>query len=715
MNERLEAIRERVLTEPGMDDPGRGAVYAQSYARTKGEPAVIRVAKATAHYFRTRAVRIHPGELIVGARAATEPPPGDGADAEAETHAWPETPPLSKKYLDEGMMIQCGNHQTIDYETVLSVGFRGLIERIDARLAGLMGAESEKGDFLAALRIVAEGYIDSCRRYAELAAAEAEQCTDATRRAELEIIAANCVRVVEHPPRTFWEACQSVWSAFFFMPDSPGRIDQYLYPFYRHDMDDGALTREFAAELLSCLWAKYQGFLGASETRTGNHHAVLGGTDAEGNDAMNELSTLCLEVTRDMALHRPQVGIRWHKNMSRDFLERAAAVLRAGMGSPDFCSDEQIVPALIGIGVEPADARNFSLSGCHEIMISGKSHMGSVQGMVNMPKMMRIALGLEPQITPRADLAGIDSYEKLWSAVVDAMRGTVAAMHELSEHLDGNRAAGGGWLESSLVTGGCIASARSILRGGAVYNYCNWDAIGIANLADALYATRRLVFDERTLTLDELVAALQNDWAGCEPLRHAVLSDPGLFGNDNDGVDSIAADIVREFAGLLKARPPYRGGLYTLGTLCGYENAHADFGARTGATPDARHAGAPFASSLAAAPGRDRRGVTAMLQSVAKLPHHLLPTSVTVNVTLDPVLLADDRGIRRIADLIEGHFRSGGQQLQFTFADRAMLLAAKADPSQHTGLMVRVAGYAAPFVALDDNTQEEIIGRTCSK
>ncbi|MHC4985415.1 MAG: glycine radical domain-containing protein, partial [Planctomycetota bacterium] len=225
-------------------------------------------------------------------------------------------------------------------------------------------------------------------------------------------------------------------------------------------------------------------------------------------------------------------------------------------------------------------------------------------------------------------------------------------------------------------------------------------------------AIRRLVFNERTLTLAEFVDVLRDEWAGREPLRQEILTGDGHFGNDNDGVDTIAADIITTFDELIKTKTPFRGGQYILGTLAGYENAHSHFGARTGATPDGRKAGESFASSLAAAAGRDHHGPTAMLNSVAKMPHRLLPTSTVTNISLDRSLLAGPEGIADVASLIEGHFRSGGQQCQLTFYGREELLAARAEPETHGHVMVRVAGYSAPFVTLDVPTQDEIIART---
>ena len=738
MNSRLDTIREHVQSTPVPVDPAENVIWSEILARTAGEPGVIRAAKASAHYRRHRAIVIHPGELIVGSRAVTDyAPPDDIVVDEHPYHDGPPWPALAQAHLSADMTITCGNHETINYDTVLSVGFAGLIERIDNRLAemaeGRVGAlhprtaasehttrgsegptlQDNQRDFLLALRIEAEGHIDFCHRYADLAAHEAARCGDAGRRAELETVAANCRRVIERPPETFWQACQAAWFAFFFAADAGGRVDQYLYPFYRRDIDAGLITRDQAKELICCLWAKYQGWLGSDERRTGNHRVTLGGVKPDGSDAVNELSWICLEVTEEIATTRPQVGVRWHEGMDPAFLARAVKVLRTDLNNLEFCSDHQIVPALVHAGVAEADARDFSLSGCHEVIVSGKSQMGAVEGMVNVPKIIRIALGLEPDLKADVDLAAIDSSEKLWAAVVEAMRETVAAMHEHSEFLDSMRATEvGRALASSLLTEGCIESALSTPQGGATYNFCNWDAIGIANLADSLAAIRRVVFDDGLLTLAELVDVVGNDWAGHEPLRQKILTHDEHFGNDSDAVDVIAAEIIRTLDGLMKTKTPFRGGQYILGTLAGYENAHSHFGTRTGATPDGRKAGDSLASSLGASAGRDHHGPTAMLNSVAKMPHRLLPTSTVTNISLDRSLLAGEEGIADVASLIEGHFRSGGQQCQLTFYGREELLAARAKPETHGHVMVRVAGYSAPFVTLDEPTQDEIIART---
>jgi formate C-acetyltransferase len=693
-------------------------------ARTAGEPPVLREAEAFAHYCRTRALVLHEGELIVGAQSCVEHDPVQETTPQIFgrrrfASPWP-VPEDVERLFQKGVLGPAGNHTTMDYDTILSIGFEGLIDRIERRMERLSASEEEaveKRHFLQALRIVARGYVDLCQRYGDYARALAGETEDEMRGRELQAIAQNCWRVPTQPPRSFWEACQALWFCFFFLPDAPGRVDQYLYPFYRQDVERGAISRDFARdfarELLSCLWIKYFSFAGAQAGVSAHQHLTLGGVHPDGSDASNELTDLCLEVTADLRLHRPQVGLRWNRDMPPERLRRAVRVLRAGSGNPDFCNDEQIVPALVRIGIRPEDARDFSLSGCHEVIVTGKAQMGSVEGFVNLPKVLRLALGLEPALGYEAHLAAIDSDEALWDALLAALRFVAQGAHRAAVARDRRAAeAPGGNLTASLVVQDCIENARGYTQGGARYNHCNWNVIGIANLADSLATLRRLVFEERALTLGEFVEALDANWQGYEALRQRALNRLAHFGNDREGVDRIAAQVIEACSEALAEWTPYRGGKYILGTTAGGENMHIEFGRVTGATPDGRLDGDPLADSLGASQGRDRQGVTALLNSVAGLPHALLPTATTLNVKLDPKLLADESAVDKIATLIEGHFISGGQQCQFNLVDRDMLLEAKRCPEKYGDLMVRVTGYSAPFVSLWPDLQDEIIART---
>ena len=738
MTPRVERLRAKAMRTGGATDPSAGKLREESMAQTAGEPDLIREAKAVAHHYRHRPLVIHEDELVVGDSPRHEF--GCAQDVQPTIigrRNWQSPWPVPEDvglFFREGLFGPAGNHTTLDYEAIFADGFRGLLERIGRAKACLTdggGDHGEKLDFIEALRIVAEGYIDLSTRYAEYAAELAAAEPDAKRRKELEVIAANCRRVPADAPTSFWEGCQCAWFAFFFLPDAPGRLDQYLYPLYRQDIDNGTLTRDFARELLSCLWLKYFTQTGAQDGVSARHHLTLGGVKLDGSDASNDVTYLCLEVTEELRLVRPQIGLRWNRDTPFPLLKQAVRTLRSKTGMPDLCSDEQIVPALMHVGVAAEDARDFSLSGCHEVIVTGKAQMGSVEGFINMPKLLRIALGLEPALRRNGDLSPVGEYAQLWNLLIEAMELVAEAAHEASVCRDRlsaglpvacadeaeNAAAMRAWagtrgLLASLVTRDCIEQGRGYFQGGARYNFCNWDVVGIANLADSLLAIRRLVFEEQALTLTQLAEVLDANWEGHEPLRRHVLNDLPHFGNDNQEADELAGQIISTFADVIKRRTPFRGGEYILGTLAGGENMHVEFGRVTGATPDGRRAGESLADSIGPAHGRDRHGMTAMLNSVAKLPHQLLPTAVSLNVKLEPRLLETEGGIEKVAALIQGHFRSGGQQLQFNLVNREMLLEAKRSPEAHSELMVRVAGYSAPFTSLWDDLQDEIIART---
>ncbi|MCY2930061.1 MAG: hypothetical protein NTV86_11320 [Planctomycetota bacterium] len=707
--DRIARMRDRVTTTPAVWDDGEWTLREQSNAATVGLSPILREAHAMAHSFGHRALRIQDGELIVGTNTRTPPVPVPPTPPAAQTP--PPPPPPWQKYLDQRVLSFAGNHTTLDYETILAEGFSGLIARIDRRLASLPADAAEAREFLQALRIVAEGAIDFSNRHADLAAQLAAQADDAARREELLAIAANCRAVPAGPAKTFWQACQSLWFSFFLMPDSPGRVDQYLGGYYEADLREGRITKGQALELIECLWLKYFESGGPTNPIGATHHLTLGGVKGDGSDASNAVTWLCLEATERLKLFRPQVSLRWHRGTEPALLARAVQALRGRCGHPSFCSDEQIIPALTNVGVALADARNYSLSGCNEVIISGMAQMGSVEGFVNMPKALEMALGLAPELGPGADLTRIGSFEQFQTAVADALRTIVGVIHETSYAVDADRAR---WphLMASLVVRDCIENARGYTQGGARYNFCNWNIVGIANLADSLAVVDRLVFREKRLALPALAAVLRTNWDGQEVLRRRILGDLPHYGNDVGEVDSLAAGVVELTDSLMKQAVPFRGGQYILGTLAGAENIHMFFGALTGATPDGRRAGEPLADSLGAAQGRDRHGPTAMLNSVAKIPHRLLPTATTINVKLDPRLLDSQAGLDRIAALIQGHFVSGGQQVQLTLVTRQMLEEAQADPASHGNVVVRVAGYSAPFVMLDPALQAEIISRT---
>lgn len=724
MNPRIQCLLQAALRrDPDGARIGAEAERLMNAARqaNASAPPLLQEAAALSHYYRQRELVIGEHELIVGGTPFTEAaepvrPQTFGRQDFAAVWFGEEMSAAVKAGFTEGLFRWAGNHTTTDFTVILSLGMEGVIARIAERQSRLGAADDpdgEKRGFLEALKTVALGYCEFCRRHADRALELAGRTADPCRRAELEAIAANCRRVIAAPPASFWEACQALWFTFFMLPDAPGRIDQYLEPWYRRDLDSGRITRDAAKELLSCLWIKYFEVCGAGAGVSAHNHLTLGGVKPDGTDAANEVTWLCLEVMEELRLRRPQVGLRCHRATPPALLKRAIGTLRSGCGSPDFCNDEQIVPALMHVGVSAVDARDFSLSGCHEVIVTGKSQMGSVEGFINLPKVLRMALGLEVAGGVRGDLAAVTTLPAFEARLREVLHQTAAAAHEASLCRDR-------WsadvrrepLAASLVTSDCIENCRGYGRGGARYNFCNWNVIGLANAADSVSVIRRLVFADRRLSLADLAAIMAADWQGQEPLRRQIINEFPHYGNDEHDVDEIAAGLIRTLAELFREFTPFRGGVYILGTTAGGENMHIEFGRVTGATPDGRRAGEPLADSMGAAQGRDRHGVTALLNSVTMLPHRLLPTAATLNVRLDPRLIGTNEGVDKIAALVRAHFQAGGQQIQFNFLDRATLLAAKRDPEQHRDLMVRVAGYSAPFVALWGDLQDEIISRT---
>lgn len=725
MTDRIAQIKARALRSYYGPDP-RAQEAADLVAQvTEGDPEVWRQAIGMWMHCHLQKPTILPGELIVGTRPGYTSGPEEitpqifGRREWTGKMPWWPMPEEMEIFWETGMLAPAGNHTTMDYTRLFELGFMGLRDVVGERFTRLCQEEGESEDlqrkvwFLRALIEAARAPVRLAEHYAEQAERLAAEEADPVRREELATIAGNCRRVPGLPPTTFWEACQHAWWCFYFLPDAPGRVDQYLYPCYERDLREGRITREFARELLACLWIKYFESVGPGSGVSAHNHLTLGGVKPDGSDASNEVTELCLEVTAELSLLRPQVGLRWNQNTPRSLLRKAVQVLPTGAGNPDFCSDEQIVPALHRIGVSLEDARDFSLSGCHEVIVTGKAQMGSVEGFINLPKVLHMVLGLEPALQDGADLAQMHSFEALWSRLEEAMEIVAEAAHQSSLGRDAAAAADpGGSLAASLVVQDCLEKCLGYTQGGARYNFCNWDVIGTANLVDSLAAIRALVFQERALTLPELVAVLESDWADAEPLRQRVINDLPHFGTGEPEVDGLARDVLARFDSILKRRTPYRGGVYILGTTAGGENMHIEFGRVTAATPDGRRRGQPLSDSIGAAQGRDRRGVTSLLNSVAGLPHYLLPTATTLNVKLDPALLRSDEGVDCVVALIDSHFRSGGQQLQFSFVNRQILQEAREHPERHRNLMVRVAGYSAPFTSLWADLQDEIIART---
>lgn len=616
-------------------------------------------------------------------------------------------------WVEGGYLMGGGNHTVPGYAEILREGFPARINRIERRIFG--ESDPLRLDFLAAMKAIAEGFLRYFRRCSETVSLAAEKPENADRAGELRTLASAYAAVAERAPESFRETLAVYDAVFFFINDSPGCMDRYLYPAYRRDLERGEIGESTAFEYLCAEFIRFFEAKGKAHPWSGTTHMALGGKNADGSSAVNAITGMCLDAAEALSLIRPQIALRWFRNAPPGYLLRGMKLLRENHVSPDFSNDEIFIPSLIRVGIAPDDAANYSTSGCNEVMIPGKSQMGALQGHFNVLKLLNILFGQTPPLPGMTvrPLSEFDTYEKFREEVRTLLKIQIRHIHRTAERTDRERAGTDHLLAVSLFTEDCIARAESVAAKGARYNGCNYDVNGIVNLADSMVAVRRLVYEQKRLTLEQFAEILKRNWKGAEALRKEVREKLPHFGNDNPEADSEAAKVLHGVIAEFQSRVPWRGGTYNLGTLGGYENAHVMLAQKTGATPDGRLDGEAFASGLSPTAGFDREGPTSMLNSVLALPLGEFCTSTIVNLTLSSSLLSTAEGIQKATQLIETYLKRGGIQIQITVADKAFLLKAEKNPELFPELMVRVSGYSARFLSLDPAVRAEIVRRTC--
>jgi trans-4-hydroxy-L-proline dehydratase len=610
------------------------------------------------------------------------------------------------------------NHSIRDYARVLRIGFGGIREDVARRLAEADLADPDtpqKENFWQAALSICDAGILLGERYADLAADLAGRAADPRERARLEGIAERCARVPARGARTFLEAVQSLWLAHILTcgedginANSIGRLDQILAPWYGADIHAGRLTRGQARDVMQELACKmYLDYDVQAIT--------LGGVDREGNDAANELSTLILEASGDVGFVR-DLSVRLHRSSPPAFVQLAAKLIARGGGIPYIFNDECFVQALNEHGIALEDARNYAPIGCIELTVPGRANPHAVSGWFSSAKCLELALfgGQDPrsgvQLGPRTgNLADMDTYADLFDAYCRqvAFFATRMVYHcnrgELAQRERGPLPC---W---SVLTDDCIARGRDITDGGAVYNYHSVCLLGTANTADALAATKKLVFEEGRVDPAALLSALRNNFEGAEALRQMLKGAP-KYGNDCREVDEIARQVDEHFISLMdRMQSPLNGRYFVhlFSFLC-----NIPFGKAVGATPDGRRAEEPLAYSVSAHQGRDLRGVTAMLQSLARIPHSRAAGASAAIIDLDPLLVAGEAGERRLAQVIQGAIDMGIGQLQWNVTTAERLIQAQQDPERYGNIPVRVAGYSQMFKLVNKELQDHIIART---
>ena len=808
-------------------ESARAVLITESYRQTENEPMVIRRAKAFQHILENIPIIIRDLELIVG--STTIAPRGCQTYPEF-SYEWLETEfdtvetrsadpfyiseqtkrelkeanaywkgrttsELATAYMEpetltamEHNMFTPGNyfyngvgHVTVKYEEVLAIGFSGIRQKAEAQMATLSltdGDYQRKSRFLQAVIISCDAAVTYARRYAKLALEEAEKCTDGARKLELLRIAQNCANVPEKGANGFYEACQSFWFVQQLLQIessghsiSPGRFDQYMYPYYKKDLDSGKLTREFAQELMDCIWVKLndlnkcrdaasaEGFAGYSLFQ----NLIAGGQNKEGIDVTNDLSFMCIQASMHVFLPQPSLSVRVWNGSPHEFLVKAAELTRTGIGLPAYYNDEVIIPSLVSRGLTLQDAREYNIIGCVEPQKAGKTEGWHDAAFFNMCRPLELVFtnGVDKgvQVGPQTgNVEDMKTFEEFYHAYKMQMDYAIKLLVNADNAIDMAHAERCPLPFLSSMIDDCMSRGRTVQEGGAVYNFTGPQGFGVANMADSLYAVKTLIYDEQKVTMKEMKTALMTNYgkgldtediaavtanvanemrasgqnvgeaeiaailktvvaasespevkANGERLQKLIDQVP-KFGNDIAEVDAFARNVAYTYTRPLENYKNPRGGIFQAGLYP--VSANVPLGAQTGATPDGRLAHMPVADGVSPSAGKDVNGPTAAANSVSKLDHYIASNGTLFNQKFHPSALSGRKGLDNFVGLIRSYFDQKGSHMQFNVVSRETLLDAQKHPEQYKHLVVRVAGYSALFTTLSKSLQDDIIRRT---
>lgn len=585
---------------------------------------------------------------------------------------------------------------------------------------------------LRAMSIAAGAVIRFAERHAVLAEQMAQAETDPQRKAELEKIAEICLRVPAHAPRNFWEAIQSYWFTHLSVITelngwdsfNPGHLDQHLYPFYRRDLENGALTQEQARELLECFWVKFNSQpappkVGVTAAESGTYtdfcNINTGGLKADGSSAVNDLTYLVLEVIDEMRLLQPSTNLQLSKKSPERFLRRGLEIVRKGWGQPSIFNADMVVEELLRQGKSIEDARAGGTSGCVETGAFGKEAY-ILTGYFNLPKALEITLnnGNDPRTGKQV---GIETGDPRSFQCFDDM---LAAFRKQLQYLVDVKMRGNQVIERlfaklmpapylSLLVDDCIAKGRDYNDGGPRYNSTYIMGVAPGTCTDGLAGIKYHVFDRRNLTMPELLDALRANFEGYEKTRLMLWNKTPKYGNDDPYADDLLRQVFDMFFNVINGRPNTKGGTYRVNYLS--TTCHVYFGSVTGATPDGRKAWEPHSDGISPAQGADRKGPTAVIQSASRMDHARTGGTL-LNQKFTPKVVEGEEGLDRMAHLVRSYFKLDGHHIQFNVVTADTLRAAQAEPEKYRDLIVRVAGYSDYFCDLTEALQNEIIART---
>ncbi len=590
----------------------------------------------------------------------------------------------------------------------------------------------DKTEALRAMDIACDAVILFAERHADLAEWRAKTEKDGQRRTELLRIAEVCRHVPANAPRDFHEALQYYWFCHLAVITelngwdafSPGHLDQHLLPFYEKGLEDGTLTEEGARELIEAFFVKFNNHtsppkVGVTAAESGTYtdfaNINLGGMLSDGSDGSNAVSHLLLDIVDEMHLLQPSSNIQLSRKSPEAFLRHALRVISKGYGFPSVFNADAVVEEQIRQGKSLEDARAGGCSGCVEVGAFGKEAY-ILTGYFNLVKILELALhdGVDPrtgeQLGPQTGVpVSFETFEQLFDALLRQLR------HFIDMKIRGNQVIERIYATEmpapflSVLIDDCIENGKDYNAGGARYNNNFIQAVGIGSITDSLAAIRKLVFDDASLSLRELVAALDQDFADSEPLRQWLVNKTPKYGNDDDAADDLMVRVFEALFEMIDGRPTARGGACRLEMLP--TTSHVYFGSVTGAMPDGRKAGLPLSEGISPVQGADRNGPTAVVKSAAKMDH-IKTGGTLLNMKFTPSLLASEEGMASVAGLVRSYFKLDGHHMQFNVVSAATLQEAQEDPASHRDLIVRVAGYSDYFCDLSTELQNEIIART---
>ena len=829
-SDRIEKLVNALYEKMPEIESARGILVTESYKQTEHLPIILRRSAAFAHILRNIPIVIRDNELIVG--SATVAPRGcqvfpeysyEWLEAEFDTVATRAADPfyISEKtkedlrqaypywkgktnsdlakanmapeayeaFVTHGIFTP-GNyfyngigHVNVNYEKVLNKGYRGIIAEAQAALDKLDVSDPEyvqRSNFQRAVIESCEAVIEYARRYAKLAKELAMKEKNAERKAELEKISKNCAHVPEFPARDFHEACQSFWFIQLLLQVessghsiSPGRFDQYMYPFYKKDIDEKKITLEQAQEFIDCIWVKLNDINKVRDAASADGFAgygmfqnlIVGGQNIHGIDATNDLSYMCLEAAMHVPLPQPSISVRVWNGTPQSFMIKAAALTRLGTGLPAYYNDEVIIPSIMARGLTLEDARDYCIIGCVEPQKGAKTDGWHDAAFFNMCRPMELVFsnGMDKgvQIGPQTgDVAQMQTFEEVFEAYKTQQSYFIKLLVNANNAIDMAHAVRCPLPFQSCMVDDCIGRGKSLQEGGAIYNFTGPQGFGIANNTDGLLAIKQLVFEERKVTMVELRDALNANFGygiqgkaaekvvsdvacalakqGIEITENVIKAiyeevttgasiDPAKreryreikrlidetcpkYGNDIYEADMFARTVANTYTKEVEKYKNPRGGMFQAGLYP--VSANVPLGAQTGATPDGRLAFTPIADGIGPASGRDVKGPTATANSVARLEQDVASNGTLLNQKFHPSALAGMSGLTKFSALIRSYFDQKGMHMQFNVVTRETLLDAQKNPEKYKTLVVRVAGYSALFTTLSRSLQDDIINRT---